>query len=47
MTFYGRNIGDPYWQTIKLYGMTGDENDEFKYERSQKFAKWVVSNWDR
>ena len=35
---------NPYWQTIKLYGMTGDENDEFKHERSQKFAKWMVDN---
>ena len=38
------DIWNPYWQTIKVYGMTGDENDEFKYERSQKFAKWMVDN---
>ena len=38
------DVWNPYWQTIKVYGMTGDENDEFKYERSQKFAKWMVDN---
>ena len=42
---HGR-IWNKYWQTIKLYGMAGDENDEFKYERSQKFARWIVSNWE-
>ena len=40
---HGR-IWEKYWQTIKLYGMAGDENDAFKHERSQKFAKWMVDN---
>ena len=37
-------VWDKYWQTIKMYGMVGDENDEFKHERSQKFARWMVVN---